>query len=86
MICLTHSLPLTPECAMSKAADKVTVFQPGSEGNGTAEVLLLLFIGYFMSQQHASVSQGPICFNKCLCYQTGRSCRSNFLPHPVTDY
>ena len=38
-----------------------------------------------MFQQQASVSQGQICSDKCTsCH--GRSCRSNFLHHPVTVY
>ena len=36
------------------------------------------------SQQHASVSQGRICSD--VLPHWDRSCRSNFLPHPVTVY
>ena len=36
------------------------------------------------SQQHAIVSQRRICTNKVTYWD--RSCRSNFLPHPVTVY
>ena len=29
-----------------------------------------LFVGCFMSQQHASVSQGQVCTDKCMCCHT----------------
>ena len=45
----------------------------------------VLFFGYLTSHQHASVSQGRICTDNS-CAATLRSCRSNFLPHPVTVY
>ena len=44
-------------------------------------------IGCLTSQQHASVSQGRICSDNFTCCHTEiESCRSNFLPHPVTAY
>ena len=44
-----------------------------------------LLVGCLTSQQHASVSQGRICSIYMLPHWH-RSCRSNFLSHPVTVY
>ena len=59
--------------------DKHFVFQPSLR-------LVCLLVGSSTSQQHASVSQGRICSDNFTCCQTEISCRSNFLPHPVTVY
>ena len=49
--------------------------------------IVCLSVGCFTSQQHASVSQGRICTdNFYMLPHWERSCRSNFLPHPVTVY
>ena len=46
-----------------------------------------LFVGCLMSQQQASVRQGPIWSDNCTyCHTETRRCRLNFLPHPVTVY
>ena len=46
-----------------------------------------LLVACLTSQQQVSVSQGRICSDNCMCCHTwDRSCRSNFLPHPVTVY
>ena len=42
----------------------------------------LLFAGRLMSQQHASVPQGQICSDKCMCYHTEIEVQH----HPVTVY
>ena len=49
---------------------------------------LLLFVGCFTSQQHASVSQGRIYSDKFTCFHTEKefSCRSNFPSHPAIVY
>ena len=49
--------------------------------------LLLTPAGWHcLSQQYASVSQGRICSDNYSLPHLDRSCRSNFLPHPVTVY
>ena len=45
-----------------------------------------LLVGCSTSHQHAGVSQGPICRQLYVLPHWDRSCRSNFLPHPVTVY
>ena len=46
-----------------------------------------LFVGCLASQQHASVSQGPILLRQFyMLPHRDRSCRSNFLSHPITVY
>ena len=44
------------------------------------------YVSNSTSQQHASVSQGRTCTDNFTCCHTDRSCRANFLPHPVTVY
>ena len=43
-------------------------------------------VGCLTSQQHASESQGRICTEFYVLPHWDRSCRSSFLPHPVTVY
>ena len=58
-----------------------------TQGGIDAYVRVCLFAGCLTSQQHARLSQGQICSdNFYVLPNWDRSCRSNFLPHPVTVY
>ena len=52
----------------------------------TVRVKLLLLVGCLTSQQHASVSHGRICFDKCTCCHTERELTDQFFYLTQSQY